>query len=140
MGNCSQRLWRNEYTAPKNIKRPKIIINKGQNSKSIPAIDVIPTRIIINPKIIPKIVPPCGRPKQSSSARLPKFSPQASARFPNSSAPSSILFSRLFSNVLESFEPHFTQYFALSRFSVPHFEQKVNFFPLNIIFYSRYKK
>ena len=88
---------KNEYTAPPNSKRPKIIINKGQNSKSIPAIEDIPTRIIINPKIIPKIVPPCGRPKQSFSARFPKFSPHASARLPNSSAPSSILFSRFFS-------------------------------------------
>ena len=118
------RLLVSEYNAPPAINRPKIIIINGQNSISIPASDVTPTRIIISPIIIPKIVPPCGSPKHSCSVRFPKFSPQASARFPNSSAPASLRFSRLYSTDTLSFAPHFTQYSTESSFFVPHLEQK----------------
>jgi len=65
----------------------------GQISNVIPVIQNIPATIIIIPKRSPKIDPPFGRPKHSSSTRFPTFSPHTSARLPNSSAP----FSRRFS-------------------------------------------
>ena len=52
------RLWVSEYIAPPAINSPNIIIINGQNSILMPASDVIPTRIIINPIMSPKIVPP----------------------------------------------------------------------------------